>query len=131
MISFDKMHGNGNDFIVMNSIEQEFSPNKRLIKKLSDRNLGIGFDQLILVDLPKKPDSDFFIRFYNADGGQANLCLNGIRCAATYIWNKNLAPLGVLNFQTKKRHVLCEPNKNNVKVTINRPKTFKNEKLKK
>ena len=57
MISFDKMHGNGNDFIVMNSIEQEFSPNKRLIKKLSDRNLGIGFDQLILVDLPKKPDS--------------------------------------------------------------------------
>ena len=49
----------------------------------------------------------------------------------TYIWNKNLAPLGVLNFQTKKRHVLCEPNKNNVKVTINRPKTFKNEKLKK
>jgi diaminopimelate epimerase len=131
MINFDKMHGNGNDFIVMNSIEQEFSPNKRLIKKLSDRNLGIGFDQLILVDSPKKPDSDFFIRFYNADGGQANLCLNGIRCAATYIWNKNLAPLGVLNFQTKKRHVLCEPNKNNVKVTINRPKTFKNEKLKK
>ena len=63
MISFDKMHGNGNDFIVMNSIEQEFSLNKRLIKKLSDRNLGIGFDQLILVDLPKKPDSDFFIKF--------------------------------------------------------------------
>ena len=65
MISFDKMHGNGNDFIVMNSIEQEFSLNKRLIKKLSDRNSGIGFDQLILVDLPKKPDSDFFIKFYS------------------------------------------------------------------
>ena len=52
MISFDKMHGNGNDFIVMNSIEQDFIPSMKFIKKNADRQTGIGFDQLILIGLP-------------------------------------------------------------------------------
>ena len=67
MIKFDKMHGNGNDFVVMDSIRDDFVPKKIFIRKLADRNMGVGFDQLILIDLPTKPDLDFFVKFYNAE----------------------------------------------------------------
>jgi diaminopimelate epimerase len=92
MIKFSKMHGNGNDFVMVNSLEKEFNPNKTLIKKLGDRNLGIGFDQMIHIGAPSKDNRDFTVKFYNADGGQANMCLNGVRCAATYIWDNKFAP---------------------------------------
>ena len=85
MINFVKMHGNGNDFIMVNSLEQDFKPKKALIRNLGDRNLGIGFDQMIHIGLPTKENKDFYIKFYNADGSQASMCLNGIRCAASYI----------------------------------------------
>ena len=52
MIKFTKMHGNGNDFVMVNSLEKEFNPKKTLIKKLGDRNLGIGFDQMIHIGAP-------------------------------------------------------------------------------
>ena len=129
MINFEKMHGNGNDFIVLNSLEKNFHPKKSFIKKLSNRNLGIGFDQLILVSPPTKYNSDFYIKFYNADGGQANMCLNGIRCAASYIWKNKFAPVGPLNFQTKKRLVICGPKKNNVEVLVGSPEHVVNESL--
>ena len=64
MIKFDKMHGNGNDFVVMDSIRDDYVPKKIFIRKLADRNMGVGFDQLILIDLPTKPDLDFFVKFY-------------------------------------------------------------------
>ena len=92
MINFVKMHGNGNDFIMVNSLEQDFKPKKALIRRLGDRNLGIGFDQMIHIGLPTKDNKDFYIKFYNADGSQANMCLNGIRCAASYIWDQKFAP---------------------------------------
>ena len=92
MINFDKMHGNGNDFIVINSIENTYKLSKSKIKILSDRNFGIGFDQIILIDPPTKDSFDFSIRFFNADGGEASMCLNGIRCAASYVWRNNFAP---------------------------------------
>ena len=63
MIKFDKMHGNGNDFVVMDSIRDDFVPKKIFIRKLADRNTGVGFDQLILIDLPTIPDLDFFVKF--------------------------------------------------------------------
>ena len=68
MTSFDKMHGNGNDFVVVNSIEKDLVLRKSLIKKLSDRNCGIGFDQLILISVPTKDNHDFSVKFFNADG---------------------------------------------------------------
>ena len=61
MISFDKMHGNGNDFIVLNSIDNTHKLSKSKIKKLSDRNFGIGFDQVILIGPPTKDSFDFSI----------------------------------------------------------------------
>jgi len=92
MTNFDKMHGSGNDFVVINSIEKKLVLKKSLIKKLSDRNSGIGFDQLILINVPTKDNHDFAVKFFNADGGEASMCLNGIRSAASYIWRHNFAP---------------------------------------
>ena len=66
-LNFEKWHGNGNDFIIVNSIECELKITRKKITKISDRNIGIGFDQLIKIDLPTKPNHDFFIRFFNAD----------------------------------------------------------------
>jgi diaminopimelate epimerase len=98
MINFEKWHGNGNDFVIINSIEQSIKLKKSFIKKISDRNKGIGFDQLIVIGLPTKYDHDFFVRFYNSDSSEASMCLNGIRCASSYIWKNSLAP--------KKRYFL-------------------------
>ena len=75
-LNFEKWHGNGNDFIIVNSIECELKITRKKITKISDRNIGIGFDQLIKIDLPTKPNHDFFIRFFNADGSEAGMCLN-------------------------------------------------------
>ena len=108
-LNFEKWHGNGNDFIIINSIENELKITRNKIIKISDRNTGIGFDQLIKIDLPTKPNHDFFIRFFNADGSEAGMCLNGIRCAAKYIWNNSFAPIGTVNFQTKTKNIVCEP----------------------
>ena len=108
-LNFEKWHGNGNDFIIINSIENELKITRNKIIKISDRNIGIGFDQLIKIDLPTKPNHDFFIRFFNADGSEAGMCLNGIRCAAKYIWNNSFAPIGTVNFQTKTKNIICEP----------------------
>ena len=108
-LNFEKRHGNGNDFIIINSIENELKITRNKIIKISDRNIGIGFDQLIKIDLPTKPNHDFFIRFFNADGSEAGMCLNGIRCAAKYIWNNSFAPIGAVNFQTKTKNIVCEP----------------------
>lgn len=129
MIKFTKMHGNGNDFVMVNSLEQEFKPTKSLINKLGDRNLGIGFDQMIHIGVPTKDNKDFYIKFYNADGGQANMCLNGIRCAASYIWDQKFAPNGPLAFQTKTMDIRCNPIKNNVEVILDEAKSFSDSSL--
>ena len=108
-LNFEKWHGNGNDFIIINSIEDELKITRNKIIKISDRKIGIGVDQLIKIALPTKPNHDFFIRFFNADGSEAGMCLNGIRCAAKYIWNNSFAPIGKVNFQTKTKNIICEP----------------------
>ena len=70
------MHGNGNDFVIMNSIDSNVSLTEDFIKNIASRENGIGFDQLILVEPPKNHEHDFLIRFFNADGGEAMMCLN-------------------------------------------------------
>ena len=129
MINFDKMHGNGNDFIVINSIENNYKLSKSRIKKLSDRNFGIGFDQVILICPPTKDNFDFAIRFFNADGSEASMCLNGIRCAASYVWRNNFAPKKSITFKTKNRLVLCDPFKDQVKALLEMPSLYIDTKL--
>ena len=110
-IKFEKWHGNGNDFVIVNDIESEIKINKSFIKKISNRNKGIGFDQLIHICLPSKDNHDFFLRFYNTDGSEAGMCLNGVRCASRYIWNNSFAPLRNISFLTKTKSILCLPKK--------------------
>ena len=130
MLNFEKWHGNGNDFVIINSIEEKVKIKKSLLKKISDRNKGIGFDQFINICLPTKDDKDFFIKFYNSDGTEAGMCLNGIRCAASYIWKNNLSPIKNINVQTKTKNLICSPKKNNnVTVLLELPERIEHEQV--
>ena len=132
MINFENWHGNGNDFLIINSIEQSIKLTKSFTKTILDRNEGIGFDQLIVIGLPTKYDHDFFVRFYNSDSSEASMCLNGIRCASSYIWKNSLAPIKKIFFKTKHVDIKCFPENNkHVSVIIKKPKDMQNIQLKK
>ena len=66
MIAFEKMHGNGNDFVVIDALTSNIAFSKALVKKIAHRKLGVGCDQLIAIYPPKKKEDDFFIKFFNA-----------------------------------------------------------------
>lgn len=85
MISFAKMHGLGNDFMVVDAISQNVFFNEGQIKKLADRHKGIGFDQLLLIEPPPQPDVDFHYRVFNANGTEVGQCGNGVRCLAKFV----------------------------------------------
>lgn len=85
MISFVKMHGLGNDFMVVDTISQNVFFNESQIRKLADRHKGIGFDQLLLIEPPPQPDVDFHYRIFNADGSEVGQCGNGVRCLARFV----------------------------------------------
>lgn len=86
---FTKMEGAGNDFIVIDATTNPFSLRPSLIKRLSDRHFGIGFDQLLVVEKSQRKDVDFAYRIYNSDGGEVNQCGNGARCFAKFVYEKN------------------------------------------
>lgn len=81
-IRFRKMHGAGNDFIMIDCRDDSFAPNRSLISALCDRRRGIGADGLIL--LRRSENADFAMVYYNSDGGEARMCGNGARCAARF-----------------------------------------------
>ena len=97
-INFTKMHGLGNDFIVIDCRRKKIAGLSRLVRKLSHRRFGIGFDQAIILFPSKK--ADFRMDIYNADGGRVEMCGNGIRCLAKYIWDRNLSRKDVLEIET-------------------------------
>ena len=92
MIKFKKMHGNGNDFIIIENLTKVNALSKSQIVKIGDRNKGIGFDQLITINPPKKPNHDFYVNFFNSDGSQADMCMNGVRSVGAFLWDARLAP---------------------------------------
>ncbi len=96
-IPFVKMHGNGNDFVIIDNIKQNFRKDITLIKKLANRRIGIGCDQLILIE--KSAEYDAFMRIYNNDGSEAEMCGNAARCVAS-----------LLMAGTKKTEICLETN---------------------
>lgn len=82
-LPFTKMHGAGNDFVVLDGIRSALPPLEPLARRLADRHLGIGFDQLLVVR-PSRA-ADFRMEIYNADGSQVEMCANGIRCFFQYL----------------------------------------------
>jgi diaminopimelate epimerase len=91
-LAFVKMHGLGNDFIVMEDLDEELELAGEAVEWFCDRNFGIGADGLILVRRSTTPDADFFMLYYNSDGTVAEMCGNGIRCFAKYLVDHGLVP---------------------------------------
>jgi len=85
---FTKMHGLGNDFIVVNALEKRFELSTAEISQLAHRRTGVGFDQLLIVEPPGDSGADFTYRIFNADGGEVENCGNGARCFARYVTDR-------------------------------------------
>ncbi len=98
-INFTKMHGLGNDFIVIDAIHQKINITDLTIPTLSHRYTGIGFDQLLWLSSSTK--ADFSCRFFNADGSEAEQCGNGVRCIARYIHENKLLNKNKFWIETK------------------------------
>ncbi len=84
-VDFTKMQGAGNDFVVLDERVRPFGLSPAQMAILADRRIGVGCDQLILLQPPRQPDSDAFVRFFNNDGTESGACGNGTRCAAALI----------------------------------------------
>lgn len=89
-LKFSKMHGLGNDFMMIDAVNQVVSLDAERIRQWSDRHFGIGFDQLLVVEPADRDDVDFRYRIFNADGGEVEQCGNGARCFARFVVDKGL-----------------------------------------
>ncbi len=89
-LSFTKMHGAGNDFVMLDGVSQSIDVTESLIKRLADRHRGIGCDQVLLLTPPDDPNADFRYTIFNADGSRAGQCGNGARCAGRFLREKRL-----------------------------------------
>ncbi len=90
-LTFTKMHGLGNDFIVLDATRRPLALTDAQIRGLADRRFGVGCDQLLLIENARSPDTDFHYRIFNADGGEVEQCGNGARCFARYVHDKGLS----------------------------------------
>ena len=100
-IHFTKMHGLGNDFVVLDAIHQPFVPTAAQARFLADRHFGIGCDQILIVEAPSRPDVDFRYRIFNADGGEVEQCGNGARCFARFVRERGLTHKSDIRVETK------------------------------
>ncbi|MCK0165144.1 diaminopimelate epimerase [Marinobacter sp. S6332] len=100
LLRFSKMHGLGNDFMVIDAISQPFRLRPEMIRELADRNFGVGFDQLLVVEPPGLPDVDFRYRIFNADGSEVEQCGNGARCFAKFVRDQRLTNKKIIRVQT-------------------------------
>ena len=89
-IAFTKMHGIGNDFVVLNCLEQAFNLTPEQIRFLGDRHFGIGFDQLLVIVPSRHQGADVGYRIYNNDGGEVSQCGNGVRCIGAYLYERGI-----------------------------------------
>lgn len=100
-IEFTKMHGLGNDFVVIDLVSQRLELTTTMIQRLADRHTGIGFDQLLIVAPPSQPDVDFNYQIFNADGSEVEQCGNGIRCFARFVHERRLSRVNPLRVLTR------------------------------
>lgn len=125
VIHFTKMHGLGNDFVIIHSLSQTLALTASTISHLANRHTGIGFDQLLLIESANH--ADFFCRIFNADGSEAEQCGNGLRCVARYIYEQGLYAAKKFQIATKAGVFPVQINDDNqVCVTINTPLLEKN-----
>ena len=101
-LRFSKMHGLGNDFMVIDGVRQTVRLTPGIIRRLADRHFGVGFDQLLLVEAASRPDADFRYRIFNADGGEVEQCGNGARCFARFVCEQGLSAKREIRVETQK-----------------------------
>ncbi len=122
ILEFTKMHGLGNDFVVINGMQQPFDPTPEQIRFISDRHTGIGCDQVLLLQVPTRPDADVLYRIYNADGNEVEQCGNGARCIGRYLREKGILAADVIHAQTAEGliRIYCQAD-NTVRVNMGVP----------
>ncbi|CAL4325742.1 Diaminopimelate epimerase [Buchnera aphidicola (Eriosoma lanigerum)] len=121
-MEFTKMQALGNDFMIINATNQVLNLSKEMISNLSNRNLGVGFDQLLLIEKSNNNNIDFFCRIFNADGNEVFQCGNGIRCCALFIYYNKLINKKMFSIATNKKRMICKIlNNNNVIVDMGEP----------
>lgn len=99
-LRFSKMHGLGNDFMVIDGVSQKVRLSPEKIRQLADRHFGIGFDQLLVVEAPESPEVDFRYRIFNSDGGEVENCGNGARCFAVFVRDRKLTGKNLITVET-------------------------------
>jgi diaminopimelate epimerase len=98
-LAFTKMHGAGNDFVVIDATQEPFTLSPQQIHRIADRHRGVGCDQILVVEKPRTAGVDFRYRIFNADGGEVEQCGNGARCFVKFVRDKAL---------TSKREIRVE-----------------------
>lgn len=99
-LRFSKMHGLGNDFVVIDGVSQSVRLTPDKIRTIADRNFGVGCDQILLVETPETPDVDFRYRIFNCDGSEVENCGNGARCFAVFVRERKLTGKNVIKVET-------------------------------
>lgn len=117
-LRFTKMHGAGNDFVVVDATRAPLRVDASGIRRLADRHFGIGFDQMLVVEQARSPDTDFYYRIFNADGSEVSQCGNGARCFVRYVHDKGLSAKNAIRVET--RSGIIEPRlEKDGRVTVN------------
>jgi diaminopimelate epimerase len=117
-LQFTKMHGLGNDFLIINGINQNVTLTPNDIKRLSIRETGVGFDQCLIITASSMPDVDFFYQIYNANGESVGQCGNGARCIARFIEHYDLSKKKILTVATQTTRLTLLLNSDHT-VTVN------------
>jgi len=122
LLPFTKMQGTGNDFIILNQLDVNYGLSKKVIEKLSNRQYGIGFDQLLIIENSSNPKAEFKYRIFNADGAEVEQCGNGARCFFQYIIDKKLSTNSSIVVETKSGLITLKHNVNKlVEVNMGEP----------
>ena len=99
-LPFTKMQGAGNDFVVFDGVSRPIDLSTDQYRAIADRHFGVGCDQILLVEPPTRPDTDFRYRIFNADGGEVQQCGNGARCFVRFVHEKGLTPKREIRVET-------------------------------
>jgi len=118
LLNFTKMHGLGNDFIVIDAINQTLSLATEQVRFLADRRFGVGCDQLLLVEAPQSNEAEFRYRIFNADGGEVEQCGNGARCFARFVVDKGLTTNQSIKVETASGMIILNLEEDD-QVTVN------------
>jgi len=107
-IRFAKMQGQGNDFVVVDAVRQDIRLTAEQVRHIADRHFGVGCDQLLVVEKPRTPDTDFRYRIWNADGGEVEQCGNGSRCFAIFVRAEGLTSKTAIRVETASGVIVPE-----------------------